>query len=126
LRGFVVLRLTGRKPACGRCPVRSRCVRTPHTTPVRQVAVRVGPTGRTPETYTARRKRKIDSAQGREMRTRRFATAAPGFGNLRYNKRLYRFTLRGRTKVDGQWTLYGLVHDIEKLAHQGYRREAYQ
>ena len=39
---------------------------------------------------------------------------------LRGNKRLHRFTLRGRTKVDGQWRRYCLVHNIEKLAHHGY------
>ncbi|WP_374339739.1 transposase [Methyloversatilis sp.] len=42
------------------------------------------------------------------------------FGNLRHNKRLDRFTLRGRTKVDGQWKLYCMVHNIEKLGHHGY------
>jgi hypothetical protein len=30
------------------------------------------------------------------------------------------FTLRGKNKVDGQWKLFCLVHNIEKLAHQGY------
>jgi len=40
------------------------------------------------------------------------------FGNLRGNKRLYRFTLRGKTKVDGQWKLYYMMHNIEKLAHR--------
>jgi hypothetical protein len=25
--------------------------------------------------------------------------------------------LRGRTKVDGQWKLFALVHNIEKLAN---------
>jgi hypothetical protein len=44
----------------------------------------------------------------------------PVFANLRANKRLDRFTLRGRTKVDTQWKLYGLVHNIEKLAKNGY------
>ncbi|WP_171013799.1 transposase, partial [Chitinivorax sp. B] len=44
----------------------------------------------------------------------------PVFGNLRHNKRLNRFTLRGRRKVNTQWQLYCLVHNIEKLAHQGY------
>ena len=42
------------------------------------------------------------------------------FGNIRGNKRLDRFTLRGRNKVDGQWKLYCLMHNIEKLAHHGY------
>ncbi|MEQ1837169.1 MAG: transposase [Candidatus Nitrotoga sp.] len=51
---------------------------------------------------------------------RRFATVEPVFGNLRHNKQLNRFTLRGRVKVDAQWKLYCLVHNIEKLAHHGY------
>jgi hypothetical protein len=44
----------------------------------------------------------------------------PVLGNLRYNKRLDRFTLRGQRKVDAQWKLYCLVHNIEKLANNGY------
>ena len=51
---------------------------------------------------------------------RRFATVEPVFGNLRYNKGLDRFTLRGKKKVDVQWKLFCLVHNIEKLAHHGY------
>jgi len=65
-------------------------------------------------------KTKIDSAQGKRMFARRFATVEPVFGNFRNNKRLDRFTLRGRQKVDGQWKLNCLVHNIEKPAHHGY------
>jgi hypothetical protein len=64
-------------------------------------------------------KRKIDCPTGKEMSTRRFATVEPVFGALRHNKRLARFTLRGRTKGDGQWKLYCLGHNIEKLARLG-------
>jgi len=48
-----------------------------------------------------------------------FSTVEPVFGNLRHNKRLDRFTLRGRMRVDGQWKLYCLTHNIEKLATHG-------
>lgn len=65
-------------------------------------------------------KAKIDTDMGREAMSRRFATVEPVFGNLRCNKRLDRFTLRGRRKVDGQWKLYCLTHNIEKLVHHGY------
>ena len=44
---------------------------------------------------------------------RRFATVEPVFGNLRHNKQLSRFTLRGRTKVDTQWKLYYLVPNVK-------------
>jgi hypothetical protein len=67
-------------------------------------------------------KRRIDSDQGKQMIAARFATVEPVFGNLRHNKRLARFTLRGRIKVDGQWKLYcmGAQH---RRARAPWRRE---
>jgi hypothetical protein len=87
---------------------------------VRQVAIFVGKHEKAQKKASERRKRKIDTEQGRQMIARRFATVEPVFGNLRYNKGLNRFTLRDRQKVDGQWKLYCLVHNIEKLANNGY------
>jgi hypothetical protein len=65
-------------------------------------------------------KKRIDSSEGRRRYRQRFGTVEPVFGNLCYNKGLDRFTLRGRAKVKGQWALYCLVHNIEKLARHGY------
>lgn len=42
------------------------------------------------------------------------------FANIRHNKGLSRFTLRGRQKVDTQGKLYCLMHNIDKLAYYGY------
>ena len=67
-------------------------------------------------------KTRIDSDTGRRMITRRFATVEPVLGNLRGNTQLCRFSLRGQQQVDGQWTRYCLMHNIEKLAHHGYGR----
>lgn len=61
-------------------------------------------------------KRAIDSEHGRWLYSQRIGTVEPVFANLRYNKRLTRFTLRSRSKVRTQWSLYCLVHNIEKLA----------
>ena len=69
---------------------------------------------------TEQMKRRVDSAQGRALYGRRLATVEPVFANLRHNKHLDRFTLRGQAKVDGQWKLFVLVHNIEKVAHHGY------
>lgn len=49
----------------------------------------------------------------------RYASAELVFDNLRNNKRLTRFTLRGRAKVNGQWKLHSLAHNLEKLGHHG-------
>jgi transposase len=118
--GKRAVKFTGAKSACGTCPKRAQCLRHPERTPVRQVAIFVGRHGTAEETATDRMKRRIDSPQGRKRITQRFATVEPVFGNLRHNKGLKRFTLRGRTKVDGQWKLYCLVQNIEKLANNGY------
>ena len=119
-RGFVADHFRGAKQACGPCPLRARCLRTPEKTPIRQVAFFRGPAPGRPESYTARMQRRLDTPQGRAQYGRRFATVEPVFANLRHNKRLDRFTLRGRAKVEAQWRLFCLVHNIEKLAHHGY------
>ena len=43
----------------------------------------------------------------------------PLFGNLSSNKRLTRFSLRTKDKVQSQWRMYCTVHNIEKLANYG-------
>ena len=123
-KDYIGEHVRGAKRDCVPCTLRAQCLRTPDTTDVRNVAFlrgRIELDGITPrETHAMRMKARIDSASGREQYGRRFATVEPVFANLRHNKRLDRFTLRGRTKVDGQWKLFCLVHNIEKLAHAGY------
>jgi hypothetical protein len=121
--GRQAIKFSGAQRDCKNCPKRAQCLRHPQRTPVRQVAIFLGKHEKAAEKATERMKRKIDTEQGREMMARRFATVEPVFGNLRANKGLNRFTLRGRQKVDGQWKLYCLVHNIEKLANNGYAKQ---
>jgi transposase len=112
-------KFTGAKRACVPCALRHHCLRTPDKTRVRQVAI-FHKNQSSPHPHTDAMRRRIDSAEGRALYGRRMATVEPVFANLRYNKRLDRFTLRGQCKVDTQWKLYCMVHNIEKLAHHGY------
>jgi IS5 family transposase len=41
------------------------------------------------------------------------------FANIRYLKRLDRFTLRSKVKVNIQWLLYCMVHNIGKIVNYG-------
>ncbi len=120
--GSLAAKFTGAQRDCVPCELRARCLRTPEKTAVRQVSFFRGKAPDSPESHTDRMKRAIDSDDGRRRYGQRFATVEPVFGNLRGNKRLDRFTLRGQQKVDGQWKLYCLVHNLEKLAHHGYAR----
>jgi transposase len=112
----------GTTRTCGRCVLRTQCLPRPDTTAVRRVSFFCAPHPTPRDTPTTRMRERIDSPAGRAQYGRRFATVEPVFANLRHNKRLHRFTLRGRTKVDGQWQLFCLVHNIEKLANAGYAR----
>ena len=118
INGYLAARFKGALRDCMNCTQRGRCLLKPDKTQVRQVTFFNGKASG--ESFTDKMKKRIDSPEGRARYGRRFATVEPVFGNLRYNKGLDRFTLRGRTKVDAQWKLFCLVHNIEKLAHHGY------
>ncbi len=118
INGYAAVKFQGAQRDCMPCTHRERCLLTPQKTKVRQVSFFQGK--KDGVSYTDKMKARIDSPEGRTRYGRRFATVEPVFGNLRYNKGLDRFTLRGRTKVDAQWKLFCLVHNIEKLAHHGY------
>jgi transposase len=117
--GRAAIRFKCAQRDCVPCAHRDRCLLTPQKTKVRQVAFFHGQADGS-VSYTDKMKARIDSPEGRLQYGRRFATMEPVFGNLRHNKQLNRFTLRGQKKVDAQWKLYCLVHNIEKLAHHGY------
>ncbi len=119
-KGYVSEQFQGTKPDCVPCPLRAQCLRTPDTTPVRNVAFFRGLSKPPAINYSALMKERLDTPTGRAQYAQRFGAVEPVFGNVRYNKGLDRFTLRGRAKVDAQWKLFCLVHNIEKLANTGY------
>ena len=118
--GYVGDHFRRAKRDCVPCAMRTPCLRTPETTVVRNVAFFRERDDAASATHTRRMQQRLNTPAGRAPYGQRFATVEPVFANVRYNKRLDRFTLRGRTKVNGQWLLFCLVHNIEKLTHAGY------
>src|SRR5262245_7732487 len=100
---------------CQGCPLREQCLHTPDTRR-KHLAILIG---KAKETLSQKMIMKIDTPAARAIYGRRLAIVEPVFGNLRSQKRLDRFTLRGRIKVNIQWMLYGMVHNIEKILHYG-------
>jgi hypothetical protein len=64
--------------------------------------------------------KKVDTERGREIYHQRIGIVEPVFANNRAIKRLVRFTLRGKIKVNIQWMLYCLVHNIGKIMSYGF------
>jgi hypothetical protein len=117
IKGRCGIKFTAPKSACEDCHLRAHCLRDANQKSPRQVVFFREPSPKS--TVIERMKAKIDSTLGRMIYSKRLGTVEPPFGNLRYHKGMDRFTLRGKDKVDGQWKLYALVHNIEKLAHFG-------
>ncbi len=121
VRGLAGVKFRGALRDCGGCALRTQCLRKPAVSQTRQVVFFQGKDPSTKESATDRMRRRIDSHAGRAGYARRLGIVEPVFANLRHNKRLMRFTLRRRRKVDRQWKLYCLVHNIEKLANHRKR-----
>ena len=62
-----------------------------------------------------RMKRKIDSDNGRFEYSKRLGTVEPLFGNITKMIGIKRFTLSGKDKVNAQWQLMTMIHNIFKL-----------
>ncbi len=119
VRGQRAVKFHGRKTDCRVCELREKCLRHPDRTEARQVYFFQGSVESKPETFTQKMKRKIDSIRGRLIYNRRLGTAEPPFAHIRYALGLSRFTLRGKRKVDIQWKLYCIVHNLTKVHRYG-------
>jgi transposase len=63
--------------------------------------------------------KKIETEKGRKIYPQRIAIVEPVFANIRVHKRMDKFSLRGKIKVNIQWLLYCMVHNIGKVVNYG-------
>lgn len=116
------MQFMGRQDDCNACELRSQCLRSVKQKGARQVNVllktleqdkpKSGP--------IERMKQKIDSELGRHIYSQRLGMVEPVFGNIRETLGLARFTLRGNKKVDGQWKLMTMLHNLFKIHRYGW------
>ncbi|NOZ10873.1 MAG: IS1182 family transposase [Gammaproteobacteria bacterium] len=113
----------GRLTKCRACELKHRCMHNPDSANTRkghgrQVSFIINKGQRAPN-FTDWMKRRVDSDRGKLIYSHRMSVVEPVFGNIGTNKRLNRFSLRGKKKVQGQWQLYCMVHNIEKIKNYG-------
>jgi len=96
---------------CAACPLRARCLSKAGTSR-RYLSVQVS---NQPPNLIDEMKAKIDSEDGKRIYARRLGIVEPVFANICVQKRMNRFTLRSKTKVDVQWRLFAMVHNIGKI-----------
>ena len=109
-----------READCRECPLRSKCLSRKNVK-ARALLIPLVYIEKKEKQYSLsqKMKEKIDSEKGKAKYSKRLATVEPVFANIRSQKRLDRFTYRGKVKVNIQWMLYCMVHNIEKIMNYG-------
>ncbi len=115
--GIIYRRYYAQAQDCMACTLRQGCINKKGAGKRKTLMIPVATEGRN---YSKEMTAKIDTEKGRRLYPRRMAIVEPVFANIRIQKLLNRFTLRGKIKVTIQWLLYCMVHNIEKIAHFGY------
>jgi len=113
----------GRISKCRTCELKNKCMRNPVSEDAtkgkgRQVSF-ITQRNEDHKKYTNWMKERIDSEKDKEIYSHRMSVVEPVFANIESNKRLNRFSLRGKEKVQGQWQLFCIVHNIEKIMNYG-------
>ena len=119
-QGYHGISYQSKKTDCRVCSRRGKCLQNPKSE-VRQVAKFEGRAGAAKRSYTQEMIARFDTPRGRFLYSRRLGIVEPVFGNIRHALGLDWFSLRGKGKVDVQWKLYGIVHNLLKLVRYGPR-----
>jgi hypothetical protein len=115
--GVIYRRYSNDQEGCKGCELKARCIRR-NKAKRRYVMV---PVGSVIGNLTKAMAAKVDSEKGRRIYHHRMAIAEPVFANIRTFKAMNRFTLRGKIKVNIQWLLYCMIHNIGKILNYGYK-----
>jgi hypothetical protein len=104
-----------RLPDCRECPVFTKCIQSKK----KQGEINKGKNllirkSNEQGSLTREMRDKLAMPEYKEKYAYRIQIIEPVFANIAYCKGLDRFTLRGNEKVNGQWQLYCIVHNLWK------------
>ncbi len=115
----IFMQFQGYQKACDGCLQRAKCLRSVNQKGARQVNIRIGSVAPQKRGALERMRQKIDSNLGRHTYGRRLGIVEPVFGHITEAIGIKRFTLRGKRKVDGQWKLMTMLHNMLKIHRYG-------
>jgi transposase len=116
VQGIILRRYIANDADCRNCKLKHLCLMG-EKVKGRQLNVTIG---HVPGNLTKEMAQKIDTDEGRNIYHQRIAIVEPVFANIKCMKGLDRFTLRGKIKVNIQWVLYCMVHNICKITRYGF------
>jgi transposase len=116
IKDYIGRKYVSMQKDCTDCRLRDKCLRK-EDTKRRYLVIPIEKYDE--QNFSKEMVNKIDTEEGRQIYSERMKIVEPVFANIRVQKRLDRFTLRGKIKVNIQWLLYCIVHNIGKIAYYG-------
>jgi hypothetical protein len=95
---------------CADCPLKSKCTKAKGNRCI-QVSFEL-------QRFRQQARENLLSEQGIALRKRRSIEPETVFGDIKYNRGFRRFSLRGLKKVETEWGILSIAHNIRKLAAQ--------
>jgi transposase len=93
---------------CADCPVRSKCTQAKGNRQIR-ISFQL-------LEYRRQARENLTSPEGERLRAARSTEVETVFGHVKYNMGFRRFHLRGLQKVNTEWGLVSMAHNMQKLA----------
>jgi transposase len=115
-KGKLLRRYVSSETDCRRCQLRAKCLQNKDAKR-RHFTYYADASGKN---ISQAMVKKIETQKGRKIYPQRIGIVEPVFANIRAHKGMNKFTLRGKIKVNIQWLLYCMVHNIEKVANFGF------
>jgi hypothetical protein len=112
--GLIGPQYRAEKADCIKCIYKDKCLQGSKEHP-RTVAIFKKRDPNMPKSSTEKMIEKFDTDQGRYLYSRRMGIVEPVFSYIRNNYKFNWFTLRSQKKVDVQWKLISIVHNMSKL-----------
>jgi len=104
---------------CQGCPLRSMCQKTKRQQPIK--GNRTVTRNKNLERHRVIARTNLESEKGIQLRKARGIDVEPPFGNIKYNKRFNRLTLKSIPKINIEVGLISIVHNLNKLWRQNLK-----
>jgi hypothetical protein len=100
----------GDRATCGACPLKDQCL----TTKQSKKTITRGPDDEVRDAMKA----KVRTPEGDAIYRTRKGQVEPAFGIIKETLGFRQFSLRGRTKVTGEWALVCLTYNLRKIGRK--------
>lgn len=105
--GYEVIEQIYEAENCNGCGHREQCHRSQYN---RRIIIRP-----LLEYYKTEMRRKLNSSEGKDLRSQRPIEVESVFGQIKWNRGFKRFHLRGLDKVEIEWGLLSIAHNLMKI-----------